>query len=69
MMDLNQIFSQSNIDQAAVFGMSSGGGLAIDFTLKYPAKVSSLVLVGAVVSGYGYSPHPKTSRLKKRSTN
>jgi pimeloyl-ACP methyl ester carboxylesterase len=55
--DLIQLFIQLNIDRATVFGMSSGGGLAIDFTLKYPEKVSALVLVGAVVSGYGYSPH------------
>jgi len=55
--DLNQIFIQLKIDKAIIFGMSSGGGLAIDFTLKYPAKVSALVLVGAVVSGYGYSSH------------
>jgi 3-oxoadipate enol-lactonase len=55
--DLNQIFNQLKIDKAIIFGMSSGGGLAIDFTLKYPEKVSALVLVGAVVSGYGYSSH------------
>ena len=35
--------------------MSAGGGLAIDFTLKYPQKVSSLIVVGAVVSGFDYS--------------
>jgi 3-oxoadipate enol-lactonase len=55
--DLNQLFIQLKIDKAIIFGMSSGGGLAIDFTLKYPTKVSALVLVGAVVSGYGYSAH------------
>ena len=54
--DLNQLFIQLKIDKAIIFGMSSGGGLAIDFTLKYPAKVSGLVLIGAVVGGYGYSP-------------
>jgi tetratricopeptide (TPR) repeat protein len=37
--------------------MSSGGGCAIDFTLKYPEKVHALVLVGAVVGGYGYTSH------------
>jgi len=58
--DLNQIFIQLNIDNAIIFGMSSGGGLAIDFTLKYPAKVSALVLAGAVVGGYGYSSHMTT---------
>jgi 3-oxoadipate enol-lactonase len=55
--DLNEIFIQLKIDKAVIFGMSSGVGLAIDFTLKYPGKVSGLVLVGAVVSGYGYSAH------------
>ena len=37
--DLNQVFIQLKIDKAIIFGMSSGGGLAIDFTLKYPEKV------------------------------
>lgn len=55
--DLNQVFDQLKIDKAIIFGMSSGGGLAIDFTLQYPEKVSGLVLVGAVVGGYGYSSH------------
>jgi pimeloyl-ACP methyl ester carboxylesterase len=58
--DLNQLFIQLNIDKAIIFGMSSGGGLAIDFTLKYPAKISALVLVGAVVGGYGYSSNMMT---------
>ncbi len=58
--DLNQVFSQLKIDKAIIFGMSAGGGLAIDFTLKYPEKVRGLVLVGAVVGGYGYSAHMAT---------
>lgn len=55
--DLNQLFIQLKVENAIVFGMSSGGRLAIDFALKYPAKVKALVLVGAVVGGYGYSQH------------
>lgn len=55
--DLNEVFNFLNVKKAAVFGMSAGGGLAIDFALEYPDKVTSLVLVGAVVSGYGYSGH------------
>jgi len=55
--DLNQLFIQLKIDKAIVFGMSSGGRLAIDFTLTYPEKVDGLVLVGAVVSGFGYTSH------------
>ncbi|MGE5457708.1 MAG: alpha/beta fold hydrolase [Methanococcaceae archaeon] len=58
--DLNQLFIQLKIDNAVIFGMSSGGRLAIDFTLTYPEKVNGLVLVGAVVSGFGYTSHMDT---------
>lgn len=58
--DLNQLFFQLKIDKAIIFGMSSGGRLAIDFTLTYPEKVNGLVLVGAVVSGFGYTSHMNT---------
>ena len=58
--DLNQLFIQLKIDKAIIFGMSSGGRLAIDFTLTYPEKVNGLVLVGAVVSGFGYTSHMDT---------
>lgn len=55
--DLNQVFTQLKVDRAVIFGMSSGGGLAIDFTLKYPEKVTGLVLVGSIVGGLGYTSH------------
>ncbi|MFH1700901.1 MAG: alpha/beta fold hydrolase [Candidatus Zixiibacteriota bacterium] len=55
--DLLAVFDQLGVNQAHLIGCSAGGGLAIDFTLAHPDKVISLVLVGAVVSGYGYSEH------------
>jgi 3-oxoadipate enol-lactonase len=55
--DLNRLFTDLKIDKAILFGMSAGGGIALDYTLKYPEKVRALVLVGAVVTGYGYSTH------------
>jgi len=58
--DLNQIFTKLKIEKAIIFGMSSGGRLAIDFTLKYPEKVNGMVLVGAVVAGFGYTSHMDT---------
>lgn len=58
--DLNQVLIQLKIEKTIIFGMSSGGRLAIDFTLKYPEKVSGLVLVGAVVGGFGYTSHMTT---------
>ncbi len=58
--DLNQVFIQLKVEKAIIFGMSSGGRLAIDFTLTYPEKVNGLVLVGAVISGFGYTSHMNT---------
>ena len=58
--DLNQLFVQLKIDSAKIFGISGGGKLAIDFALKYPEKVTTLVLAGAVVSGYGVTNHTIT---------
>jgi 3-oxoadipate enol-lactonase len=58
--DLAEVFRQLSIDKATLMGMSAGGGLAIDFALEHPDKVTGLVLVGAVVSGYGYSDHMRT---------
>jgi len=55
--DLNELFLKLGIEKAILFGMSSGGGRVIDFTLKYPEKVRSVILVGAVVGGYGYTSH------------
>jgi len=55
--DLHCLFEGLKIDRAAVMGMSMGGGLAIDFALAYPEKARMLVLVGAVVSGLGYTEH------------
>ena len=45
------------IHRVSLVGSSHGGSLAINFTLAYPQLVEALVLVGAVVDGYGYSDH------------
>ncbi len=55
--DLYEVYKFLKIDKAILVGMSAGGRLAIDFTLEHPEKVSSLIVVGAVVSGFGYSDH------------
>lgn len=55
--DLKQVFSYLSISNACLIAMSSGGRLAIDFTLQYPKMVNSLVLVGAVVGGFTYTNH------------
>jgi 3-oxoadipate enol-lactonase len=58
--DLHQLMDVLKVSRACLIGMSSGGRLALDFTLKYPDRVDGLVLVGAVVSGLGYTDHFQT---------
>jgi len=58
--DLYALFTQLQIDKACLAGMSAGGALTLDFALAHPEKVEALVLVGAVVSGMGYTNHMAT---------
>jgi len=55
--DLFALLRHLQIQRAMLVGSSHGGGLAIDFALDHPNLVEQLVLVGAVVDGYGYSDH------------
>jgi pimeloyl-ACP methyl ester carboxylesterase len=55
--DLLRIFDKLKIRQAMLLGTSAGSRLAVDFTLAHPDRVKALVLVGAVVSGLGFSEH------------
>ena len=55
--DLSALMKALKVERASLLGCSSGGLLAIEFTLEHPEMVSSLVLVGPIVSGFGYSKH------------
>ena len=55
--DLFTLLRHLKINRAFLVGSSHGGELTIDFTLAHPKLVDGMVLVGAVVSGYGYSDH------------
>lgn len=61
--DLLKVLDANSIDRAVLVGASSGGGLAINFTLNHPDRVSALVLVGAVVDGLGFSDHFRRREL------
>ena len=55
--DLYTFLRDLKVSHAFLVGSSHGGELTIDFTLAHPKLVDGMVLVGAVVSGYGYSDH------------
>lgn len=49
--DLDAVLRQLDIHAAVLVGCSLGGGLAIDFALRYPGRVLGLVLIGTSVTG------------------
>lgn len=50
--DLNDFFSQRGIKKAVVLGHSMGGKTAMNFALKYPEKVSKLIVVDIMPKAY-----------------
>ena len=49
---LHELLEQLGIERVALLGMSLGGGVALDFTLTYPATVAALIPVAAGIGGY-----------------
>ncbi len=49
--DLDAVLRQLDIHAAVFVGCSLGGGLALDFALRYPGRVLGLVLIGTSVTG------------------
>jgi pimeloyl-ACP methyl ester carboxylesterase len=62
--DLLALLDALAVDKTAIVGASSGGRLAVDFTLAHPERVDALVLVGAVVGGMEYSTHFTARNLR-----
>lgn len=50
--DLLRLLDHLKIDRAHLIGHSFGGGVALDFTLQHPDRVSSLTLAAAAPSGF-----------------
>jgi pimeloyl-ACP methyl ester carboxylesterase len=59
--DLLALIDELELKPAHLVGCSMGGGIAIDFALLHPERISKLVLVGAAVSGT--QPEPEDVKL------
>jgi len=65
--DLLAVLDALALDRAALVGCSAGGGLALDFAIAHPERVSALVLEGPVLSGFPYSQHFSARGLRNRA--
>lgn len=50
--DMVQVLDTLGVRDCHLVGSSLGGGVALDFAVRYPERVNSLVLIGSSVSGY-----------------
>jgi 3-oxoadipate enol-lactonase len=55
-LDLRDLLDGLALPRAHVVGLSMGGGIALQFALDFPERVSSLVLVDSTLPGFDYSP-------------
>ena len=53
--DLLALLDHLQIESATLIGLSRGGGVAINFTLAHPERVSHLVAVDSVLDGHRWS--------------
>lgn len=52
--DLIELIEELRLKPAHLVGCSLGGGIAIDFAIQYPERVSKLVLVGTAIHGANF---------------
>ena len=52
--DLNNLLADLNIGKVHLIGFSLGGAIALDFAMKYPDKVSSMVLMSSFAKSDEY---------------
>jgi pimeloyl-ACP methyl ester carboxylesterase len=55
--DLAALLDHLGIAKTILVGCSSGSRIAVDFALAHPDRVTGLVLVGPIVSGFPHSAH------------
>jgi len=53
--DLLALFDALGIDRAPLAGLSMGGGIALNFALNHPERVSRLVLISPAMIGWEWS--------------
>lgn len=54
--DLKALLDRLGIASATLLGHSTGGSIALDFAVSYPAATRALVLFGSIAGGFAFSP-------------
>ena len=59
--DLAAVMDAAGVERPALIGSSMGGGVAVDFALTHPARVSALVLASPALSGFEGTPEEEAA--------
>jgi pimeloyl-ACP methyl ester carboxylesterase len=62
--DLVALMKAAGLERATLAGVSSGGGVALNYTLDHPETVDRLVLIGAAIDGFAASDHFNKRNLR-----
>ena len=65
--DLNRVMEGLGVPKARLVGCALGAAIAVDFALAHPEKVSALVLVSPLLSGYEMKDPVVLENQKKQS--
>ncbi len=63
---IEAILNKCGIDKVGIIGLSWGTMMAVDYTLKYPEKVSKLILISPGLSGWEYFQDEKARKNFER---
>ncbi len=66
--DLKSLIEALELKKVSMIGSSFGGSVAIEFALKYPEFLKSLILVGPALNGYPYPPEFMTEAMNMYMT-
>lgn len=67
--DVYAVMKALKVERATLLGCSAGGLLTIHFALDHPQMITSLVLVGPIVTGLSFSDHFATRGNRGRPAN
>jgi pimeloyl-ACP methyl ester carboxylesterase/DNA-binding winged helix-turn-helix (wHTH) protein len=67
--DLETVVDAAGLDRFSLLGISRGGPIAIAYAVKYPARVTHLVLYGAFATGVNHYGTPQQLEARRAFTS
>jgi pimeloyl-ACP methyl ester carboxylesterase/DNA-binding SARP family transcriptional activator len=63
--DLETVIDELKLDRFALLGISQGGAVSIEYAVRYPERVSHLILFGAYAAGWRIHATPEITKERE----